>query len=209
MRMRPLGLILISAGALFGAGCLDMVVPLHGSGASPDGSATTMNPTDDLATAMPPDDDGGTTQPVVDMGMGKPLDMSDCIAKSATVVDGHHNPGQDCLTCHGPNPAAGAPQFLVAGTLFNAVGGTTGVAQATIRLTDGAGKHLDLTTASSAGSIGNFFVEVGNAQGLTPPFTVEASSCPNTQRMSAQVTAANLSCNNCHNGTKQAHIHLP
>jgi hypothetical protein len=197
-------LVVVSVAALLGAGCLDEVVPLHQNGVgSPDGSAM-MNPspTDDLGPLPPAQGDGGA--PLVDAGA--PLDMTDCIVKSATAIDGHHNDGQDCMTCHN-GQAAGAPIFLVAGTLYDAAG-ATGLAQATIRITDGAGHHADLVTSSQTVN-GNFFLEKANANGLTPPFQVEASSCPNTQRMPDPVTAANLSCNNCHNGTANPRIHLP
>ncbi len=207
MRMKRGGLLVVmSVAALLGAGCLDEIVPLHQNGVnSPDGSATmNPNPTDDLGSLPPADGDGGAPPAVVDMGA--PLDMTDCIPKSAVAVDGHHNNGLDCLTCHS-GQAAGAPIFLVAGTLYNAAG-TTPVPQATIRITDGAGHHADLVTSSQTVN-GNFFLEKANANGLTPPFQVEASSCPNTQRMPNPVTAANLSCNNCHNGTANPRIHLP
>ena len=134
-----------------------------------------------------------------DGGMPMP-DLNDCIPKSATALDGHHNAGADCLTCHNGN-VAGANKFYVAGTLFTAVTGGTGVAQATIEITDSAGKKLPLVTANAT-AIGNFYTE----QPVTFPITVRASSCPNTQKMTAAVTGAE-GCNSCHNAQMQ--IHLP
>jgi hypothetical protein len=183
----------VVAAAGLSAGCLSELIPSHqqtqsGTGMGQDPAPT---PADDAGT--PPTDDAGPP------GDGGASDLLDCIPKSAQVLDGHHNAGQDCLTCHN---GTAAPKFYVAGTLFSAATGGAGVGQATIELTDANNKVIPIVTAAQT-ALGNFWYD----QPVAFPVKVRASSCPDTQAMSAQVDQTGGSCNSCHNAQMQ--IHLP
>jgi hypothetical protein len=106
-----------------------------------------------------------------------------CI-QAAPPPDGHHNAGQNCLTCH---TGSGAPKWTAAGTLYADAAGTTAVAGATITLVDSTGKEVKIVTATN----GNFWT----SQALTPPLHPKASKCPSSAAMSGNAQGA---CNSCH-----------
>jgi hypothetical protein len=187
-------LILVLAAGL--GGCLSDLIPVHEQ-VSGDAGAPTGG--EDMAGTVPEGQTGGGD----DGGVMGPPDMTDCIPVSAKALDGNHNAGMDCLTCHN-GTVDGASQFYVAGTLFSAATGTTGLAKATIRITDAAGKIIDLVTATD-NAPGNFYIDTP----VTFPIHVEASSCPSTMRMPDAVQTNGGSCNSCHNNTIQPQIHLP
>ena len=191
--------------ALMAAGCFGEIRPLNGAETqqpSPSAPAAPM-----VDAAQPPaHTDGGA--PPADLARAiadaapAASDLTTCIPLQTTVDDGHHNPGKDCLTCHDGNHA-NATKFLVAGTLFSAATGGTGVAGATVEIVDSAGIVTPLVTAMN----GNFYT----SQAVTFPLTVRATSCPNEQPMITKVLTTGASCNNCHATGKlpQQQIHLP
>jgi hypothetical protein len=144
----------------------------------------------DMAMAPnPPVSDGGTTTPDAHGG------NSNCIAMTTAKTSGNHNPGRACMQCHGPG--GGAPTFTAAGTLYDALTGSTAVAGATVEIIDASGTKVSIVTSQN----GNFYTSTA----LTFPLTVRASGCPNDQPMVSKVT--NGDCNSCHNST--FHVHLP
>jgi len=129
---------------------------------------------------------------------GGPMDAPNngCIAQQASPGDGHHNAGQDCMNgCHNHG-------FTIAGTVFTQAGGTTPVVGATVHIVQANGTTLNLVTMNN----GNFYT----SQTLAFPLTVNASSCPDLQAMTATVTGPSpQGCNKsgCYvNGNR---IHLP
>jgi hypothetical protein len=141
---------------------------------------------------------GGGGGVLPDAASGTDAPANGCInAVAANLIgDGHHNPGQDCMNgCHDHG-------FTVAGTLFSSVSGGTAVKGATVRMLDANSQTVDVVTQLN----GNFYT----SQAVALPLTVLATSCPNIQHMSAQVTGASpLGCNKtgCHVAGNQ--IHLP
>jgi hypothetical protein len=171
---------LLSAG--LSAGCLETILPSHQKQDSESGP--------DLA---PPDMGGGGGD--LAGSPGKADLAVDCVPRVAATVDGHHNPGTDCGTCHGGALPA-APAFTIAGTLFSAISGGTPVAGATIEVVQPNGTKIKLVTATN----GNFYTE----EPVTFPVTTRASGCPAPARpMIATVATAGGSCNSCHNATMQ------
>jgi hypothetical protein len=128
---------------------------------------------------------------------GGPTDAGNgCIAKQASPGDGHHNPGMDCMDgCHNHG-------FTLAGTMFNAVNGSTAVVGATVLVVDANNKTINIVTQNN----GNFYTSTAVAF----PVTVLATSCPNIQPMVATVSGTSVvGCNQtgCH--TSGNRIHLP
>jgi len=137
--------------------------------------------------------DGGDTSdgggPTTDGG------SSQCIPAVAPNGDGHHNPGANCLMCH--DQLAPNLRWTVAGTLFDAIGGNTGVSGATIEIIDANGQKVVVATAAN----GNFYT----TQRVRFPLNVRASQCPADLRM--QTMTYQGSCNGCH--VPGMRIHLP
>jgi hypothetical protein len=121
-----------------------------------------------------------------------------CINQVTTGLgDGHHNPGQDCMNaCHNHG-------FTLAGTVYTSINSNTAVTGATISVTDANGQQLKIVTQLN----GNFYT----SQPVAFPVTVNASECPNIQKMTAQVVQGQGGCNRvgCHVSGAQGHIHLP
>jgi hypothetical protein len=168
--------------AMLGGGCLVDLVPGHrddnnrnqdiDGGLARDGGAADLAPAPDLAPKQ-------------------------CIDIVPAIADGHHNPGQNCMSCHNANNLA-IPQFTVAGTLFDSATGGNPIAGATIEITDAMGMKHGLLTATN----GNFYTE----QPLPAPFaSPRATGCPNNAVMPGLPTTG--SCNSCHQSGSQ--IHLP
>lgn len=120
---------------------------------------------------------------------------SACVpAASPATLGKVHNPGKDCIACHGSNVPT-----TVAGTLYDKTG-ATGVSGATVTVTGNDGKVLKLVTASN----GNFWTKTAVAF----PAKIEVSKCPDTSAMVSMAT--NGSCNSCHkSGGATSTIHLP
>jgi hypothetical protein len=148
--------------------------------------------------APPPKVDGSA--PAVDAGAkdaAAPVDAGACINGVASPGSGHHDPGQDCKSCH-DNLGANR-KWTVAGTLYAGVNSNTPVVGATIEVVDATNKVLQLVTYSN----GNFYT----LQSVTYPLKVRATKCPSNVPMNGSV--ANGSCNagGCHEAGNR--IHLP
>ena len=119
-----------------------------------------------------------------------------CITKQTSPGDGHHNAGMDCMDgCHNHG-------FTLAGTVFNAVNGSTAVVGATVQVIDANNQTIDIVTQNN----GNFYTSTA----VKFPVTVLATSCPNIQPMAATVSGTSVvGCNQsgCH--TSGNRIHLP
>ena len=115
--------------------------------------------------------------------------------------NGHHNPGKDCLSCHG-NGGGSAPEFSFAGTLYDASGNA--VSGAEVRVVDAAGKAMSVTTASN----GNFYQFAGS--GFDAPGHAGIRNGATTELMTSAVTKG--SCNACHcsaGSCPTTRLHLP
>lgn len=113
----------------------------------------------------------------------------DCEQRVTSTADGHHNPGQECLTCHnGQQP--GAPIYKIAGTAFQR-DGVTPQKGGTIIIIDANNQVVKLTTMTN----GNFY----SSANLTPPYIALTSMCPgeNTPMIENFVDG---DCNSCHSG---------
>jgi hypothetical protein len=131
-------------------------------------------------------------------GSGSGSGSNGCVNQVTTALgDGHHNPGQDCMNaCHNHG-------FTLAGTIYTSVNSNTAVTGATVSVTDANGQKIAIVSQLN----GNFYT----SQAVAFPVTVNASSCPNIQKMSAQVAQGQGGCNRtgCHTGGAQGHIYLP
>ena len=167
-----------------------------GGATRPDASPTGPAQPDAAPGTPAPDAAPGTPAPDAAPGTPPP-DAADCIAAAGlpTPSDGHHNAGQDCLSCHA-NLQANL-RWTVAGTLYGNVSGSSPVAQATIQIIDANGQIVDVATATN----GNFWT----LQPVAFPVHAKASQCPSTVAMNAGQSTG--SCNSCHNAGFR--IHLP
>lgn len=125
--------------------------------------------------------------------------LGPCVAQVANVPDGHHLPGTACQGCHGP--AGTAPRFTLAGTLYHDVGGTSALSGATVTVVDCNDKKVQLTTTQN----GNFWT----TEPLGFPVRVQASLCPDSVPMLAEVATAGSDCNSasCHTAGARVHLH--
>jgi hypothetical protein len=181
----------LAAVAITGCGGVDTTVPEPTAGSDAGGSVGTGGSGNDATGHL----DGGVIDGGPDLA-GTGTGSASCDQKQSTAslginANGHHNAGMNCGTCH----AAGKLTWTVAGTLYNAAGGTTGVAGATIHVTDAKGTSITMVTANN----GNFWTPTA----LTPPFKLSASSCPNTAAMSNTATGF---CNQCHGAGFRVHL---
>jgi hypothetical protein len=190
------------AAALLLTGCLSSIIPDYpASGQTQSNTGPGGDPgvgsggSDDAGAAA----DDGSVNPTTDSGASP--DLTDCVPQSASAIDGHHNAGQDCLTCHN-GATAGAPKFYLGGTLYSAATGGTAVSQANIVITDANNQTINLVTAS-LNAPGNFYYD----QPVAFPIQVKASSCPTTVPMVSAVQSTGGGCTSCHNAQMQ--IHLP
>ncbi len=116
-----------------------------------------------------------------------------------------HNPGNDCLTCHG---------FVVAGTVYLRATDAEGLPGARVRVTDA----LDRTFEAVTNEAGNFYAEGGGGGGgfqvgdegetelgFTPafPLRVHVSSGDLSRDMVTSIRREG-SCNVCHAGAPGA-----
>jgi hypothetical protein len=111
-----------------------------------------------------------------------------------TQVDGHHNPGQNCMgACHNHG-------FTFAGTVVDGSG--LPVSGAEVRLVDSAGQGISVY----AGTNGNFY----SLQAWSGTAMVGARNAANTQLMAQSLTSSQGGCNSCHaTGGATTPIHLP
>jgi len=111
-----------------------------------------------------------------------------------TQVDGHHNPGQDCMgSCHNHG-------FTFAGTIYDGSG--TAVSGAEIRLVDSTGQGISVY----AGTDGNFYTTTA----WTGSAMVGARNATNTQLMVVSISSSQGGCNSCHaSGGTTSPVHLP
>jgi hypothetical protein len=132
---------------------------------------------------------------------GGGADQVACDENEVSGEDGHHNPGLDCLGCHGATPVVGAPTWTVAGTVFTDISGSEPVAGAAVHLRDADGDDVVLRTAAN----GNFWTD----QAIAFPISPSVSSCPDTAAMGAEVVLEEASCqrSGCHDSLRR--IHLP
>ncbi len=112
-----------------------------------------------------------------------------CEPAIATVGDGHHFPGENCLACHDAELSDGAPEFTVGGTLYNGPSGNKPVANAAIIIVDADNRRFVLPSQLN----GNFF----SAAKMALPLKVSASQCPQTRPMNAP-SVGNCNASGCH-----------
>jgi hypothetical protein len=187
--MRRTRSLFVAALALSVGGCLSTIIPEHQASTGSDGGM--MNGTgggkgDGTGGGNGNGTGGGnngnaTTAATPDMAIAND---PNCIAAATPTIDGHHNAGLACLTCHDGN-TAGANKYSAAGTLYDIT--TTPpqpVSGATIELVDANGTKVTVVTASS-GAPGNFWTDVA----LVFPVTVRASKCPFDRPMPTQLAA--------------------
>jgi hypothetical protein len=122
-----------------------------------------------------------------------PVDaMLDCELRVYPVGDGHHNAGQDCLTCHN-GQAQGANVFTFAGTVFKDTAGTIPKTGATVIVIDSAGTVSKAVTQAN----GNFY----SSDPLVAPYSVGISECPPPSIPMVE-NFSDGSCNSCHSGAQ-------
>ncbi len=123
-----------------------------------------------------------------------------CEPAATNLPNGEHNPGQPCLTCHGPGGEG--PRFTLGGTIFSTAQGGVAVAGATVVVVDAN----NVTTRLISASNGNFY---SNAT-LALPLRVSASKCPETKPMIGAIASAqDGDCNSCHQPGTSGRIYLP
>ncbi len=170
------------------------------SGASSFGGADSGSPSSG-ATA----EDGGTTsdaasEPDAGGGSTSGVFSGDGAFTSKSEPSGHHNVGQNCLSCH--DGSSGAPEFSFAGTLYDGSGNAVGGAE--VRVVDASGNAVSVTTASD----GNFY-QFGSSA-FDAPGHAGIRNATTTDLMVSAVTKGG--CNACHcsgSGCTTARLHLP
>lgn len=115
----------------------------------------------------------------------------DCESQAIeTLPTGNHNEGKNCINggCH-DGGTQGAPQWTVAGTLYDQ-GGSTTLAGGKIELVDAAGTALTLVSAQN----GNFWTD----RQVTFPLTAKASDCLESRAMPNPVPLGSCNQAGCH-----------
>lgn len=117
----------------------------------------------------------------------------------ATPPDGHHRPGETCLSggCHGAGGSG--TRFYVAGTAYTSKAGTAARPGATIILPTGGGNPVKLIVAGN----GNFWSTTSMTVNTKP----KASGCPNQVQMATATTSGNCNSAGCHDAGRR--IALP
>jgi hypothetical protein len=135
----------------------------------------------------------------VDAGTLGEIPAPPCDPPATPIADGHHNPGEDCLSCHHQGGMEGAPPFTFAGTLFDSSGGTAPIAGGTFHLIDALGTDIPVISETN----GNFY----SLELLTFPVLAFRSMCPDVVRMQAPIHEAEGSCNQagCHTAGFRLH----
>ena len=161
--------------------------------------------------AVPPNGgflDSGTPGSGGDGGGSGDGGLGSCAPPSTNPPVGNHNQGMACINtaCHLSTAlGAGAPAFIIAGTVYTDSMGTTPAVGATVYIPDGANTYEVVTAGDAAGS-GNFFVPMGSAAQINGGGTPEVSSCPSlwqTMTQTLSVPGASAGSNvdgNCNRG---------
>jgi hypothetical protein len=163
------------------------------SGSSSVGTTAEDSGTIDTDASVASEPDAGSTS-------GSGVFSGDGAFTSKTGPNGHHNVGQDCLSCH--DGSSGAPEFSFAGTLYDASGNAVGGAE--VRVVDAMGNAVSVTT----GSDGNFY-QFGSSA-FAGPGHAGIRNATTTDLMVSAVTKGG--CNACHcsgGGCTTARLHLP
>jgi len=126
-------------------------------------------------------------------------DIPGCEAPAAAAGDGHHFPGEDCVSCH--RQAGGAPPFTIGGTLYTDEEGTAPAAGATVILDDAYGNRFSLVTEEN----GNFY----SIDPIAFPVKTYLATCPDVVPMITDVPLASASCNSASCHTAGFRVHLP
>jgi hypothetical protein len=218
--MRRTGSLLAAAAFAFSlGGCLSSIIPEHQASTGTDGGMGTGTGTgtgNGTGGGMGNGTGGGMgngTGGGMANGTGMP-DMAiandpNCINAATPTIDGHHNAGLACLTCHDGN-TAGANKFTAGGTIYDIQQTPpVPVSGATIELVDAAGTKVTVVTAST-GAPGNFWTDVA----LVYPVTVRASKCPFDRPMPTKLAAGatpaqgdgNCSRAGCHDTNNLMHM---
>jgi hypothetical protein len=116
-----------------------------------------------------------------------------CQPLEADNGDGHHHSGEDCIVggCH--RGTGGGPEFTVGGTLFDVSRGGAAVGGGTIAIVDGDGKRFTVVSATN----GNFYL----TQPVTFPLLLNASTCPNMNKMISLSNNGGCNQGGCHSST--------
>ncbi len=135
----------------------------------------------------------------VDAGVLDEIPSPTCSDVVAPIGDGHHNPGEDCLSCHHQGGMDGAPPFTFAGTMYEDSGGTTPLAGGSFHLIDAIGNDVLVQTEAN----GNFY----SYELLQFPVVAFRATCPDVHRMLAPIHDTDGSCNasGCHTAGFRLH----
>jgi hypothetical protein len=110
-----------------------------------------------------------------------------------------HNPGMSCIQtgCHsGATSSAGAPGFLLGGTVYADYQGQTPAVGIEVRVADTQGHAVSVYS----GPAGTFYLATGSAAGVTFPAVVGARDATSTRDMITVLTSGLGSCDQtaCH-----------
>ncbi len=217
---RTRSVVTIAALAFGVGGCLSTFVPDHHASTSSDGgTAQSTGGGGDPGSGGGGSGGGGGGGSGGGGGgsasdMGSPSDGAipndpNCIQVATPVIDGHHNAGMACLTCHDGN-TAGANRFYAAGTVYDIqTTPSKPVTGATIELIDANGTKVTVVTASQ-GAPGNFWTQTP----LVFPVQVRASRCPFDRPMPTKLAAGatpgqsdgNCARAGCHDANNVIHV---
>jgi hypothetical protein len=143
-----------------------------------------------FACGIPP---SGTTPPVGDDSVGGFVcdpKNEDCRPGTCGGEGGRMLPGADCVVCHDGTSSEDdeAPRFGAAGTAFRDLGGSDGLSDALVRVTDANGTVVELAT----NSVGNFYT----TRTFVFPIDAEIEVGGTVRAMAASVDVG--ACNSCH-----------
>ncbi|MBK9037290.1 MAG: hypothetical protein IPL61_39615 [Myxococcales bacterium] len=111
--------------------------------------------------------------------------------------DGHHRPGEDCLSCH--RQGGDATPYSIAGTLYADVGGTAPAVGITVHVLDATGADVAMVSADN----GNFW----SIDPIAAPAVAFSARCPDVIPMQASLGADHVGCNQagCHTAGFRIH----
>jgi hypothetical protein len=180
--MRSLLIAMLLAGCTVGVDNIG-----NGGGGGGSGSDEGMTP------------DAGTTSPDGNGATGADAAVFACRDRvdNATLSNGHHNAGMDCLQgCHNHG-------FSLAGTLYTTAGGGTPVKGGSVTVVDANGQTFDMVSQLN----GNYYT----TKPVTFPVKVTASLCPDIKPMSASIPSGSGGCNKsgCHTAAAAGRVHVP
>jgi hypothetical protein len=204
-------MVMMSALVYGASGCLSSIIPSHSASDGTDGgTAGGGNQAPEQTGSSGTGNGNGNGGSGSDGGNGTDGGTSaapatpdpNCIQAATPTLDGHHNAGAACLTCHDGN-TAGATKFTAAGTVYDALTGGNAVSGATVELVDANGTKVSIATAST-GAPGNWYTSAA----LVFPLKVRASKCPADRPMVSSVNAGGGNCATagCHEARMQIHV---